>query len=163
MIFLIKYAIIPAMLVFIDVYILKNQENSYEKYTKLGERIKVHPKIIKNFIGNIFKFSFIPYYLFITFGIFNYSTYIGITFDLVLAFVWHIKDVSGKPIDIILSNLTFSSKQLNGSCFMRFVIVMSCSAIVTGTIMMGIVEPITKNLYPTTEIVEEEKDVTKED
>lgn len=160
------YIIIPVVIFLIGKSITaeKNMKHNYEKYTKIASKIKLHPMIFRNYIGNLIKFFPILYLSFIAYGIFNSTTYAAAIVVLLLSMTFHIRDVSGKPIDIILSNLLGSINQMKSNFFMRFTILMSVSIFFTYLIMTSFIKPYASDLInanktttPNIEIIEETK------
>lgn len=155
---IIIYMAIPGILFLIGKKMSENKKQNFEKFSKLASKTKVHPMIFKNYIANVIKFSPIAYYTTIAYGPFKIMTYISFIIVLFGAMVWHIKDVTGKPIDIVISNFLCSMSQMKANFFMKFTVLMSLSLITTSFIMTGIVKPIADVFIeePKTEIIQEE-------
>jgi hypothetical protein len=155
---IIKYVIISAILFFIGKGMLLKNDEKLDKYKKLSKHIKLPPKVIKNFIGNFIMFSPIIYLSYMVFGVFDPTFYFSIGIVLLFAMVWHIKDVSGKPIDIVLSNFLLSFNNMKKNFFMKFTIIMIISCFCTGIIMIKFVKPLLiKNGITIEEIIIEEQ------
>lgn len=139
------FILIPALIFFIGKKISSDHDSNLGHYRKLASIIKLHPKIVKNFIGNFIMFSPVIYFIYILYGVFDSMFYFSIVFTLVVAMIFHIRDVSGKPIDIVLSNFLSSFSQLKQNFFMRFIVLMTISCIFTGFIMIKVIYPIAAN------------------
>ena len=139
---IIQYIIIPVLLILIGKSMLNNNDKKLDKYKKMSKYTKLPAKVVKNFIANFLMFSPIIYVTYMAYGVFAGVFYFAIGITLLFAMVWHIKDVSGKPIDIVLSNFLMSIDNMKKNFFMKFTIIMIISCFFTGLLMTKIIEPI---------------------
>lgn len=80
---------------------------------------KTDYRLIRNYIGNLIMFSPIPWVAY-TIGRWTAPvTYIMTAVYFLTVMVFHLHDITGKPIDVILPKMVFSTKQLRQNVFMR--------------------------------------------
>lgn len=140
--FLVFFVLIPAIIFIIGNSMTKNNNSNLKYFEKISKIVKLPPKIIKNYIGNLIKFSPLIYYVYIIYNVFNPLFYFTIALVTICAMIWHIRDVTGKPVDIIINNFDLSISQIRKNFFMKLTILLCFSCVFTSIIMTKIIEPI---------------------
>ena len=78
-----------------------------------------NPILISNFLGNVILFQTLTIILYTAYGYKSSSPFLCGSFMMGLALIFHIRDITGKPIDVIFNKLEFSGENLKNSFFMR--------------------------------------------
>lgn len=97
---------------------IKNYKNDqlsglFKGFTKTDYRL------IRNYIGNLIMFLPIPWIAYAGHGWTGAATYVMTAFYFLAVMVSHLHDITGRPADMILAKMVFSTKQLKQNVFMR--------------------------------------------
>lgn len=140
---LLKYILYPAIICLVGFWLkASNNETALSLISKIKLKSfkKLHPRYYANYIGNLLIFTSIPYVIVIAYGFKTLHFYIAVAICLMLALLFHIAQVTGKPLTAVFERLTTTDNNAK-NVFASFTKKTAITFLLTGIIMVYLVIP----------------------